>query len=172
LWRHFVINVCHWTWSLPNYMWRHFVINVCHWTWSLPNYIQLFSLDLTWYDFIIQKQVYHIFVDETTYYLHKPCMKTKGYLQIHNLTIRVYIIIVFFMSCQTNIIDNLGISHCNKLIYCILLSLYIITCSRGSKLKQVEGGQKNNYFHNFVWNNSGDKIGLASPRQLLRILEH
>ena len=117
---------------------------------DMESYIQLFSLDLTWYDFIIQKQVYHIFVDETTYYLHKPCMKTKGYLQIHNLTIRVYIVIVFFMSCQKNIIDNLGISHCNKLIYCILLSLYIITCSRGSKLKQVEGGQKNNYFHNFV----------------------
>jgi hypothetical protein len=49
-----------------------------------------FLRDLTWYDFIMQKQVYHIFVDEIIYYLHKPCMKTTSYLQIHNLTIRVY----------------------------------------------------------------------------------
>ena len=44
----------------------------------LPTTSNIFSLDLVWWDFIMQEQVHHIFVDGIAYCLYETCMK-KNY---------------------------------------------------------------------------------------------
>jgi hypothetical protein len=72
----------------------------------------------------MQEQIHNIFIDEITYYLYEQCIQKNTY----DFTIQVYI--VFFVSCQKNIFDNLVCT-----LFFIFLQNYLIFCRKTLKLR-------------------------------------